>query len=112
MGQRLADGYIDVKGLRLTLTQAAWRLTEDLPADTEVATAAFWQGVDVPGRALRLVIIDKLPFDVPSDPLIAARCERLEQQGIQPFMRYLVPSAALTVSENSVSVIKILAPPC
>ncbi|MGC2797413.1 MAG: acyl-CoA dehydrogenase family protein [Mycobacterium sp.] len=42
VGQRLADGYIDVKGLRLTLTQAAWRLSEDLPADTEVATAVFW----------------------------------------------------------------------
>jgi alkylation response protein AidB-like acyl-CoA dehydrogenase len=42
VGQRLADAYIDVKGLRLTLTQAAWRLSEDLPADTEVATAAFW----------------------------------------------------------------------
>jgi alkylation response protein AidB-like acyl-CoA dehydrogenase len=42
VAQRLADGYIDVKGLRLTLTQAAWRLAEDLPADTEVATAAFW----------------------------------------------------------------------
>jgi len=39
---RLADGYIDVKALRLTLTQAAWRLSEDLPADLEVATAAFW----------------------------------------------------------------------
>ncbi|EID09088.1 putative acyl-CoA dehydrogenase FADE27 [Mycobacterium xenopi RIVM700367] len=42
VSQRLADGYIDVKGLRLTLTQAAWRVSEDLPADTEVATAAFW----------------------------------------------------------------------
>jgi alkylation response protein AidB-like acyl-CoA dehydrogenase len=42
VSSRLADGYIDVKGLRLTLTQAAWRLSEDLPADVEVATAAFW----------------------------------------------------------------------
>ncbi|MDX1889999.1 acyl-CoA dehydrogenase family protein [Mycolicibacterium sp. 050158] len=42
VGQRLADGYIDVKGLRLTLTQAAWRLSEELPADLEVGTAAFW----------------------------------------------------------------------
>ncbi|OSC42094.1 acyl-CoA dehydrogenase family protein [Mycobacterium decipiens] len=42
VGQRLADGYIDVKGLRLTLTQAAWRVAEDLPADIDVATAAFW----------------------------------------------------------------------
>ena len=42
VSSRLADGYIDVKGLRLTLTQAAWRLSEDLPADVEVRTAAFW----------------------------------------------------------------------
>jgi alkylation response protein AidB-like acyl-CoA dehydrogenase len=42
VAQRLADGYIDIKGLRLTVTQAAWRLSEDLPADLEVATAAFW----------------------------------------------------------------------
>ncbi|OBJ68733.1 acyl-CoA dehydrogenase family protein [Mycobacterium sp. 1274756.6] len=42
VAQRLADGYIDIKGLRLTLTQAAWRVSEDLPADNEVATAAFW----------------------------------------------------------------------
>jgi alkylation response protein AidB-like acyl-CoA dehydrogenase len=42
VSSRLADGYIDVKGLRLTLTQAAWRLSEDLPADVEASTAAFW----------------------------------------------------------------------
>jgi alkylation response protein AidB-like acyl-CoA dehydrogenase len=42
VGQRLADGYIDVKGLRLSLTQAAWRVSEDLPAELEVASAAFW----------------------------------------------------------------------
>lgn len=42
VAQRLADGYIDVKGLRLTLQQAAWRLSENLPADSQVATAAFW----------------------------------------------------------------------
>jgi alkylation response protein AidB-like acyl-CoA dehydrogenase len=42
VAQRLADGYIDLQGLRLTLQQASWRLSEDLPCDTEVATAAFW----------------------------------------------------------------------
>jgi alkylation response protein AidB-like acyl-CoA dehydrogenase len=42
VGQRLADGYIDIKALRLTVTQAAWRLSEDLPANLEVGTAAFW----------------------------------------------------------------------
>ncbi|BBX63673.1 acyl-CoA dehydrogenase [Mycobacterium saskatchewanense] len=42
VAQRLADGYIDVKGLRLTLTQAAWRVSEDIPAEIDVASAAFW----------------------------------------------------------------------
>jgi 3-oxocholest-4-en-26-oyl-CoA dehydrogenase beta subunit len=42
VAQRLADGYIDIKGLRLTLTQAAWRVSEDIPADIDVASAAFW----------------------------------------------------------------------
>ena len=42
VGQRLADGYIDVKGLRLTLTQAAWKVSEDIPAELDVASAAFW----------------------------------------------------------------------
>lgn len=64
------------------------------------ATMSFWEGVDVPGDALRLVVIDKLPFDVPSDPLIEARCRRLEEQGESPFMRYLVPSAALTLKQG------------
>lgn len=64
------------------------------------ATASFWQGVDVPGEALRLVVIDKLPFDVPTDPLIEARCRRLEAAGTQPFIKYLVPAAALTLKQG------------
>jgi ATP-dependent DNA helicase DinG len=64
------------------------------------ATAGFWQGVDVPGQALRLVIIDKLPFDVPSDPLVQARCARLEAAGEKSFMKYLVPAAALTLKQG------------
>jgi ATP-dependent DNA helicase DinG len=64
------------------------------------ATAGFWQGVDVPGNALRLVIIDKLPFEVPSDPLVSARCMRLKERGQEPFMHYLVPAAALTLKQG------------
>jgi ATP-dependent DNA helicase DinG len=64
------------------------------------ATASFWEGVDVPGSALRLVVIDKLPFDVPSDPVIAARCERLDEAGESSFMRYLVPAAALSLKQG------------
>jgi ATP-dependent DNA helicase DinG len=64
------------------------------------ATAGFWQGVDVPGAALRLVIIDKLPFEVPSDPLVSARCMRLKERGLEPFMHYVVPSAALQLKQG------------
>ncbi len=64
------------------------------------ATASFWQGVDVPGHALRLVIIDKLPFDVPSDPLVQARCAKLKERGVEPFMKYLVPAAALALKQG------------
>jgi ATP-dependent DNA helicase DinG len=64
------------------------------------ASASFWEGVDVPGDALRLVIIDKLPFEVPTDPLVQARCERLSARGESAFMRYLVPSAALSLKQG------------
>jgi len=64
------------------------------------ATASFWEGVDVPGPALRLVVIDKLPFDVPTDPLVVARCERLREEGEPPFMKYLVPAAALSLKQG------------
>lgn len=64
------------------------------------ATASFWEGVDVPGGALRLVIIDKLPFEVPSDPVVAARCRRIDEEGESSFMRYLVPAAALSLKQG------------
>jgi ATP-dependent DNA helicase DinG len=56
-------------------------------------TATFWQGVDVPGEALKCVIITKLPFAVPSDPIIEARMELLKAQNKNPFMHYQVPQA-------------------
>jgi ATP-dependent DNA helicase DinG len=64
------------------------------------ATQSFWEGVDVPGHALRLVVIDKLPFEVPSDPLVEARCTRIEEAEGSPFMDYLVPSAALALKQG------------
>jgi ATP-dependent DNA helicase DinG len=64
------------------------------------ASSSFWEGIDVPGAALRLVIIDKLPFDVPTDPLVASRCARMEARGEAPFMGYLVPSAALSLKQG------------
>ncbi|MFT3926732.1 MAG: ATP-dependent DNA helicase [Myxococcales bacterium] len=64
------------------------------------ASASFWEGVDVPGSALRLVVIDKLPFDVPTDPLVEARCKLMEERGENAFMGYLVPQAALSLKQG------------
>jgi len=65
-----------------------------------VATMSFWEGVDVPGRALRLVIIDKIPFAPPSDPVVAARCARLDREGGSGFAEYSIPSAAMTLKQG------------
>ncbi len=65
-----------------------------------VATMSFWEGVDVPGYALRLVVIDKIPFAVPSDPIVAARCAVLEAEGGNPFVEYSVPMAAITLKQG------------
>jgi ATP-dependent DNA helicase DinG len=64
------------------------------------ATASFWEGVDVVGDALRLVVIDKLPFAPPDDPLVAGRCRHLEEQGGDPFRAYQVPRAAITLAQG------------
>jgi ATP-dependent DNA helicase DinG len=64
------------------------------------ATASFWQGVDVKGEALSAVIIDKLPFQVPSDPLVAARTARIEREGGNAFSEYQVPNAILRLKQG------------
>jgi ATP-dependent DNA helicase DinG len=64
------------------------------------ATASFWEGVDVVGEALSLVVIDKLPFAPPDDPLVAARAHRLEEDGRDPFANYHVPRAALALAQG------------
>jgi ATP-dependent DNA helicase DinG len=65
-----------------------------------LGTDSFWEGVDVPGRALRVLILAKLPFKVPSDPLTAARLERLTEAGVDGFTHYLVPHAALKLKQG------------
>ena len=64
------------------------------------ATLGFWEGVDVPGHALRLVVLDRVPFDVPTDPLVRARCEQIEREGGSAFKEHLLPSAALTLRQG------------
>jgi len=65
-----------------------------------VATMGFWEGVDVPGHALRLVIIDKLPFAVPSDPVVAARFRAIEAEGRSAFAELSVPDAAIALKQG------------
>lgn len=65
-----------------------------------LGTTSFWQGVDVQGEALSCVIIDKLPFASPSDPLVSARIESLSRQGRDPFRTFQLPAAILTLRQG------------
>lgn len=65
-----------------------------------IATMSFWRGIDVPGRALRLVIIDRLPFTSPGDPMMEARSEYLQSMGRSSFWEYDVPHAALLLRQG------------
>jgi ATP-dependent DNA helicase DinG len=64
------------------------------------ATSSFWQGVDVPGDQLSCVIIDKLPFAVPSDPVVEARIRAIREDGGEPFYEYQIPQAALALKQG------------
>ena len=63
-------------------------------------TNSFWQGVDIPGDALKSVIITKLPFDVPSEPLTEARIEDLKRRSIDPFSHYQIPRAIIQMKQG------------
>jgi ATP-dependent DNA helicase DinG len=65
-----------------------------------IATMSFWEGVDVPGEALALVVIDRIPFAVPTDPVIKARSEALERSGRSSFRHYSLPKAAITLKQG------------
>lgn len=66
-----------------------------------VASASFWEGIDVPGEALQLVIIDKLPFPPPNDPMVEARSRLLESEGKSAFNDYFLPEAAVALKQGA-----------
>lgn len=66
-----------------------------------VASASFWEGIDVPGDALQLVIIDKLPFPPPNDPMVEAKSRLLESEGKSAFNDYFLPEAAVALKQGA-----------
>src|SRR5690606_15747652 len=66
-----------------------------------LGTASFWEGVDVKGEALSLVVIDKLPFASPDDPVLSARLEGIRRRGGNPFRDYQIPQAVLALKQGA-----------
>lgn len=80
------------------------RLVEQFEADETsvlVATLGFWEGIDVPGRALQLVVLDKVPFPRPDDPLWQARRQSAEASGLNPFQTVDLPRAAILLAQGA-----------
>jgi ATP-dependent DNA helicase DinG len=73
---------------------------KNTPAAVLFATSSFWQGVDVPGEQLSCVIVDRLPFAVPSDPIVAARVNALQEDGRNAFAEFQVPQAVLALKQG------------
>ena len=71
------------------------------PRSVLVGSQSFWEGIDVPGDALQCVLIDKLPFPPPNDPLVEARVKRLERLGRNPFADYFVAEAAVSLKQGA-----------
>jgi ATP-dependent DNA helicase DinG len=88
--------FVQGEGSKAALLQSF----KTTPRAVLLGTNSFWHGVDVPGEALSLVVIDKLPFDVPSDPLIAARIERIRENEGNPFSEYQTPMAVLDLKQG------------
>jgi ATP-dependent DNA helicase DinG len=101
--QRALDGQVGERSLLLQGQAPKAALIERFRLEGNavlVATLSFWQGVDVPGAALRLVVLEKAPFPVPSDPIVEARSHALREAGESPFTRLHLPLAQLTLKQG------------
>ncbi|PID41218.1 MAG: ATP-dependent helicase [Proteobacteria bacterium] len=105
-GMDLVAGYLKDRLSQKILVQgdaSRSRLIDVFRTETDsvlLAVASFWEGVDVPGEALCSVIIDKLPFEVPSDPVVQARMQAIDKAGGNPFFDFQVPRAILALRQG------------
>lgn len=88
--------FVQGEGTKVALVERF----RNTPRGVLLGTASFWHGVDVQGEALSLVVVDKLPFDVPDDPLVAARIERVREEGGNAFAEYQTPLAVLELKQG------------
>jgi ATP-dependent DNA helicase DinG len=88
--------YVQGEGPRMHLLRA-FREEEDAVL---IGTGTFWEGIDVPGESLRCVVIDKLPFASPADPVVAARVGAVRERGGDPFAEYQLPEAVLALRQG------------
>ena len=100
-----ARSILDAAGIPLLAQgdDTAPALVERMRAEAAaslIALRSFWEGVDIPGAALSLLIIEKIPFDSPADPVAGARMEALENRGKDPYAHYLAPRAALRFAQG------------
>ena len=100
-----ARSILDAAGIPLLAQgdDAAPALMERMRAEAAtslIALRSFWEGIDIPGTALSLLIIEKIPFDSPSDPVVGARMEAMENRGKDPYAHYLTPRAALRFAQG------------
>src|SRR5204862_198474 len=101
---RLVESPLDIReALRQQMDKAPKRqLMQQFlaqPRSVLVGSQSFWEGIDVVGDALQCVLIDKLPFPPPNDPLVEARVKRLESEGRNPFADYFVAEAAVSLKQ-------------
>jgi ATP-dependent DNA helicase DinG len=112
IGDHLRQAFADSKTIEVLIQgegskrelMERFRLESSGPNDMGrvlVASASFWEGFDVPGQALQAVVIDKLPFPPPNDPLVEARTKTLQSQGRKPFTEYFIPEAAVSLKQGA-----------
>jgi len=99
--EKLADYQFTILTQGETSKREMLKEFADKPNSVLLGTMSFWEGVDVPGDALRCVIIDKLPFESPFDPVIKARLAAMQDAGENPFMNYQVPRAVITLRQGA-----------